>query len=229
MKRITLVLLRADAACRRLRRGLERRIERIWTRAATRRSKPSPYAAECAGAAVPPAAIECTGLYSDLATKQIAPGVRSYAPGRSALGRQRGEGALDLVASRNADRRDRSERVGLSRRYQGLEAVQPRRQARRDAPLPEGPGRLLGPHDVRVDRRRERGDHLLGRRHPMGDGRRDLPHPDARRMRPVPSGSYRPPPGLRAGVARSRRGHGAHAPGARGGGAHLPRLRRARA
>jgi hypothetical protein len=39
-----------------------------------------PYAAECAGAAVPPASIECTGLYADLATKQLAPGVRSFAP-----------------------------------------------------------------------------------------------------------------------------------------------------
>jgi hypothetical protein len=40
----------------------------------------SPYAKECAGAAVPPAAIECTGLYADVGTKELAPGVRSYAP-----------------------------------------------------------------------------------------------------------------------------------------------------
>jgi hypothetical protein len=40
----------------------------------------APYAAECANAAVPPNTIECTGLYSDVATNQIAPGVRPYAP-----------------------------------------------------------------------------------------------------------------------------------------------------
>jgi hypothetical protein len=40
----------------------------------------SPYAAECANAAVPPTQIECTGLYTDVATKTIAPGIRPYAP-----------------------------------------------------------------------------------------------------------------------------------------------------
>ncbi len=40
----------------------------------------SPYAAGCVGAAVPPLTIDCTGLYTDVATKQLAPGVRSYAP-----------------------------------------------------------------------------------------------------------------------------------------------------
>jgi hypothetical protein len=40
----------------------------------------SPYAAECVGAAVPPLTIDCTGLYTDVATKQLAPEVRSYAP-----------------------------------------------------------------------------------------------------------------------------------------------------
>jgi hypothetical protein len=38
------------------------------------------YAAECANAAVPPATIDCTGLYADVATKQLATGVRPYAP-----------------------------------------------------------------------------------------------------------------------------------------------------
>jgi hypothetical protein len=36
--------------------------------------------AHCAGAAAPPATLECTGLYADLATKSLAPGVREYAP-----------------------------------------------------------------------------------------------------------------------------------------------------
>jgi hypothetical protein len=40
----------------------------------------SPYAAECANAAVPPQTIECTGLYLNLAKKELAPGVRPYAP-----------------------------------------------------------------------------------------------------------------------------------------------------
>jgi len=41
----------------------------------------SPYAAECAEAASPPVtSLVCTGLYSDILTKAIAPGVRAYAP-----------------------------------------------------------------------------------------------------------------------------------------------------
>lgn len=40
----------------------------------------SPYAAECADAATPPMAIECTGLYSNVGTKEVAAGVRPYAP-----------------------------------------------------------------------------------------------------------------------------------------------------
>jgi hypothetical protein len=39
-----------------------------------------PLPPQCAGANVPPATLECTGLYADLATKQIAPGVAAYAP-----------------------------------------------------------------------------------------------------------------------------------------------------
>ena len=34
----------------------------------------------CADAGVPPRTLECTGLYSDLSTKQLAAGVREYAP-----------------------------------------------------------------------------------------------------------------------------------------------------
>ena len=36
--------------------------------------------ASCAGAAVPPNSLECTGLYSDIVTKTIAPGVAAYTP-----------------------------------------------------------------------------------------------------------------------------------------------------
>jgi hypothetical protein len=39
-----------------------------------------PYAAECAGSTVPPSSLKCTGLYSDIATKVLAAGVRAYAP-----------------------------------------------------------------------------------------------------------------------------------------------------
>ncbi len=35
---------------------------------------------ECATATVPPATLICTGLYSDIVTKQIAPGIEPYAP-----------------------------------------------------------------------------------------------------------------------------------------------------
>ncbi len=35
---------------------------------------------DCAGATVPPNDLKCTGLYSDLATKTVASGVRAYAP-----------------------------------------------------------------------------------------------------------------------------------------------------
>ncbi len=41
---------------------------------------PSPYAAECVGAASPPTSLKCTGLYTDVATKELAPGVKEYAP-----------------------------------------------------------------------------------------------------------------------------------------------------
>jgi hypothetical protein len=39
-----------------------------------------PYAAECVEAGLPPNVIECTGLYANLATKEIAPGIVAYAP-----------------------------------------------------------------------------------------------------------------------------------------------------
>jgi hypothetical protein len=41
---------------------------------------PSPYAAECANAATPPATLECTGLYWNIQAKTLSPGVRPYAP-----------------------------------------------------------------------------------------------------------------------------------------------------
>ena len=77
MKRITFVLfglLGPTAAC-----GGGTKVSPADSADATAEAS-LPYAAECAGAAVPPASIECTGLYADLATKQLAPGVRSYAP-----------------------------------------------------------------------------------------------------------------------------------------------------
>jgi hypothetical protein len=40
----------------------------------------NPYAAECTDAAVPPQTIECTGLFTNVATKEIAPGIVPYAP-----------------------------------------------------------------------------------------------------------------------------------------------------
>jgi len=36
--------------------------------------------ASCAGAATPPTTLVCTGLYADVATKTLAPGVEAYAP-----------------------------------------------------------------------------------------------------------------------------------------------------
>jgi hypothetical protein len=43
-------------------------------------SPPVQTATDCGDAGVPPASLECTGLYSDLIQKQIAPGVRAFAP-----------------------------------------------------------------------------------------------------------------------------------------------------
>jgi hypothetical protein len=40
----------------------------------------APLPPQCVGAAVPPSRLECTGLYADLATKQLAPGVEAYTP-----------------------------------------------------------------------------------------------------------------------------------------------------
>jgi len=77
MKRITFVLLGLlgpTAAC-----GGESNVSPSDSADATAEASPL-HGADCAGAAVPPATIECTGLYTDVATKQLAPGVRSYAP-----------------------------------------------------------------------------------------------------------------------------------------------------
>jgi hypothetical protein len=75
MKRITLLLFGLTAACG----GGETKGSPSESPDATAEAS-APYAAECAGAAVPPATIECTGLYADVATRELAPGVRSYAP-----------------------------------------------------------------------------------------------------------------------------------------------------
>jgi hypothetical protein len=42
-----------------------------------------PYATECVGAATPPDALECTGLYANMQKKVVAHGVRPYAPALS--------------------------------------------------------------------------------------------------------------------------------------------------
>ena len=39
--------------------------------------------ASCAGAAVPPSSLECTGLYSNIVAKTIAPGIEAYTPALS--------------------------------------------------------------------------------------------------------------------------------------------------
>ncbi|HEX4403936.1 MAG TPA: hypothetical protein VH560_03860 [Polyangia bacterium] len=39
-----------------------------------------PVPASCAGAAVPPLSLLCTGLYADITTKTIAPGIAAYTP-----------------------------------------------------------------------------------------------------------------------------------------------------
>lgn len=79
MKRITLVLLGLTLTCGACGGGSNGASSDLDA-GGDATIEASPYAAECADADVPPAALECTGLYSDLATKQIAPGVRSYAP-----------------------------------------------------------------------------------------------------------------------------------------------------
>jgi hypothetical protein len=77
MKRITLILVGLTAAaCG----GGETAVSPpVETPDATAEGS-APYAAECVGAAVPPDVIECTGLFANVATKELAPGVRSYAP-----------------------------------------------------------------------------------------------------------------------------------------------------
>jgi hypothetical protein len=77
MKRITLILVGLTAAaCG----GGETAVSPpVETPDATAEAS-APYAAECVGAAVPPDVIECTGLFANVATKELAPGVRSYAP-----------------------------------------------------------------------------------------------------------------------------------------------------
>ncbi|HTB78894.1 MAG TPA: hypothetical protein VK762_36880 [Polyangiaceae bacterium] len=74
MKRITLALLGFLAACG----GKTLALDSPKTTEAGITA--DPYAAECAGSAVPPSTLKCTGLYSDIANKVIADGVRPYAP-----------------------------------------------------------------------------------------------------------------------------------------------------
>ncbi len=74
MKRITLVLLVPIAACG----GKILALPSTGTVEAGMAT--DSYAAECAGSTVPPSTLKCTGLYSDIANKVIADGVRAYAP-----------------------------------------------------------------------------------------------------------------------------------------------------
>jgi hypothetical protein len=80
MKRITLILLGLTMACGGQTARPGESADATAPEPEASAPEAAPYAAECIGAAVPPVAIECTGLYTDLATKQLAPGVRSYAP-----------------------------------------------------------------------------------------------------------------------------------------------------
>jgi hypothetical protein len=73
MRCCILVLLGMISAC-----GGE--ISQESTDAAVGSPSASPYAQECAGANTPPPSLVCTGLYANIETKQIAPGVRPYAP-----------------------------------------------------------------------------------------------------------------------------------------------------
>ena len=74
MKRITLALLVSIAACG------GKILALPSTGAVEGGIATDPYAAECAGSSVPPSTLKCTGLYSDIANKVIADGVRAYAP-----------------------------------------------------------------------------------------------------------------------------------------------------
>jgi hypothetical protein len=75
MNRFFLTLLGLTAAC-----GGRATSSGESPDAAQDAAPPFPYAAECADAGVPPQSLECTGLYTDIVAKQIAPGVRAYAP-----------------------------------------------------------------------------------------------------------------------------------------------------
>jgi hypothetical protein len=78
MKRLSLVVFGLAAACG----GSSTKANPPMgeTADATAEAAADPYAAECANAATPPNAIECTGLYTDVVAKTIAPGVRPYGP-----------------------------------------------------------------------------------------------------------------------------------------------------
>ena len=75
MKRITLALLGSMAAC-----GGKLASTASEAPEGGTASSVDPYAAECAGSTVPPSALKCTGLYSDIVSKVLAPGVWAYAP-----------------------------------------------------------------------------------------------------------------------------------------------------
>jgi len=74
VKRITLTLLVSIAACG------GKTLSPSSSDSIEAGTVVDPYAAECAGSTVPPSSLKCTGLYSDFATKVVAPGIRAYAP-----------------------------------------------------------------------------------------------------------------------------------------------------
>ncbi len=77
MKRVSLILFGLVAAC-----GGTTKVAPTTgeTADATAEAAVDPLAAKCAGEAPPPMSLECTGLYTDVASKTLAPGVRAYAP-----------------------------------------------------------------------------------------------------------------------------------------------------
>jgi hypothetical protein len=76
VKRITLALLASVAACG----GTLAPTPKESATEGGAEISADPYAAVCAGSAVPPSTLKCTGLYSDIVNKVIADGVRAYVP-----------------------------------------------------------------------------------------------------------------------------------------------------
>ena len=176
--------------------------------------------ASCAGAATPPASLVCTGLYADVASKTLAPGVEAYAPAvplwSDGASKQRWIG---LPAGTKIDNTNPDEWIfpvgtKLWKEFsKDGKRVETRLWQKVSATF-------WVERDVRVERRRV-GGHALGRRrHPVGHGH--VPHPHERRVPEVPPRSHRSHPRVRSGAA----GHGGSAghdarPARRRGAAHV--------